>query len=192
MSIDMSGKAIIFSAPSGAGKTTLVQHLLGLDLNLEFSISACTREKREKEVDGSDYYFLAVEDFKSKVELSLFVEWEEVYTDHFYGTLRSEIERIWASGKHVIFDVDVQGGINLKKYFKDLALSVFVEPPSIDALEERLRSRKTETEKSIERRVGKAGEELIMAAHYDHIIVNDVLEEALQEAEKVVGHFIKS
>ena len=130
--------------------------------------------------------------FKSKVELTSFIEWEEVYADHFYGTLRSEIERIWANGKHVIFDVDVQGGINLKKYFKDIALSVFVEPPSIEALEQRLRSRKTETEKSIERRVGKAGEELIMSANYDHIIVNDVLGKALLEAERIVGDFVKS
>ncbi len=188
----MSGKAIIFSAPSGAGKTTIVKHLLDLNLGLEFSVSACTREKRKGEVDGKDYYFLSVKDFQDKIKSGDFVEWEEVYTDNFYGTLRSEIERIWASGKHVIFDVDVQGGINLKKYFKDLALSVFVQPPSIDALEQRLRSRETESESSIQRRVGKAGEELTMAPHYDHILINDVLQNALTEAEQVVGKFLNS
>ena len=139
------GKVIIFSAPSGAGKTTLVKYLLTCaELNLNFSVSACSRQKRSNEVDGKDYYFFTVEEFKKKISDNEFIEWQEVYKDNYYGTLKSEIERIWQSKRHAIFDVDVQGGINLKKTFGDKALSIFVMPPSIEVLEKRLRRRKTE------------------------------------------------
>ncbi len=134
----MKGKAIIFSAPSGAGKTTIVKHLLALDMGLEFSISACSRPPRGKEVDGRDYYFMSADRFREHIEHNDFLEWEEVYSDHYYGTLKSEIDRIWSRQKHVIFDVDVVGGLNLKKYFGPNALAVFVQPPSIEELEKRL------------------------------------------------------
>ena len=188
----MSGKLIIFSAPSGAGKTTIVHHLLSKKFGLEFSTSATTREKRDGEVDAKDYYYLSVEDFKNKINNKQFVEWEEVYTDNFYGTLKSEVERIWKKGNNVIFDVDVDGGINLKKHFKEAALAIFVQPPSLVVLEERLRSRQTETETSIRQRVEKANTELTMAKHYDHILTNHILEDTLEEAELVVGNFLNA
>ncbi|HLP14147.1 MAG TPA: guanylate kinase [Flavobacteriales bacterium] len=184
-------KCIIFSAPSGAGKTTIVRYLLGSNLNLEFSISACSRNKRGNEYHGRDYYFLSIHDFKKKVDNGEFIEWEEVYEDNFYGTLKSEIERIWASGKHVIFDVDVQGGINLKKYFGEKALSVFVMPPSVDALEKRLRDRNTEDEASLKRRVDKAASELTFATGFDVVLLNDDLETACSEAKKIVKAFLE-
>src|ERR1044072_3908135 len=152
----MQGKLVIFSAPSGAGKTTIVQHLLRVFPDLEFSISACSREIRRGETYGVDYYFLNVEEFKEKIANNEFAEWEEVYTDNFYGTLKSEIERIWRNEKHIIFDMDVIGGLNLKKQFGDRALAIFVMPPSIEHLESRLRTRETETPESIARRIGKA------------------------------------
>jgi len=142
---EFKGKLIIFSAPSGAGKTTIVHHLLKSGLDLQFSISAASREKRKNEIDGKDYYFIPADEFRKKIENNEFLEWEEVYKDHYYGTLKSEVERIWSEGLHVIFDVDVVGGMNIKKYYGDRALSVFVMPPSVKHLEERLRKRSTDS-----------------------------------------------
>ncbi|MEQ8910387.1 MAG: guanylate kinase [Vicingaceae bacterium] len=186
----VKGKCVIFSAPSGSGKTTLVRHLLEQDLGLEFSISACTRAPRGEEKDGKDYYFLSLDEFKNRIEKEDFVEWEEVYSDHFYGTLKAEIERIWKNGKTVIFDVDVVGGLNLKKYFGKQALAIFVMPPDIPTLEKRLRGRGTDEEERIQKRLSKAKQELIVADQFDHIILNDDLEVAKQEAEKLVKQFI--
>lgn len=184
------GKCIIFSAPSGAGKTTIVHHLLKQDLNLSFSVSACSREKRQGEVEGKDYHFLAVAEFKDKIANNDFVEWEEVYKDHFYGTLKTEVQRVWDEGKHVIFDVDVIGGLNLKRQFGDSALSIFVMPPSIDVLEKRLRSRKTESDARINQRLAKAAKELMTANEFDVIIQNNNLEDALRDSETVVRQFL--
>lgn len=187
-----SGKCIIFSAPSGAGKTTIVRHLLTKEPRLAFSVSACSREPRANETDGNDYYFLGVEGFKAKIAEEAFVEWEEVYTDNFYGTLKSEIERIWEAGKTVIFDVDVVGGLNLKKQLGDQALAVFVQPPSIEELENRLRSRSTETEEKILVRMGKARQELAHAVGFDVVLQNIHLDQACAEAEKLVSDFLDS
>ena len=186
----MQGKLIIFSAPSGAGKTTIVHHLLKQDLELEFSVSACSRPKRGGEEDGRDYYFLSIEEFKKRIENEEFVEWEEVYDGNFYGTLKSEIGRIWAKGKSVIFDVDVTGGLNLKKKFGEKALAVFVMPPSVGHLETRLKTRQTDTADSITQRVAKAENELKTALEFDVILVNDDLENALKEAEELVKDFL--
>lgn len=186
------GKCVIFSAPSGAGKTTIVKQLLKEKLDLEFSISAATREKRGEEIDGKDYYFLTLEDFKQKIEEEKFIEWEEVYKDQFYGTLKEEIDRIWENGKHVIFDVDVVGGMNLKRYFGQEALSIFVMPPSIQALEDRLNSRATESQEKINKRLAKAKSELITADQFDYVILNDELEKAVKAAQFVVKKFLKS
>ena len=185
------GKAIIVSAPSGAGKTTIVKHLLALPLNLEFSISACSRAIRENERNAIDYHFLDVATFKTKIDKGEFVEWEEVYPNHYYGTLRSEIDKIWESGKHVIFDVDVVGGQNLKKAFGARALAIFVQPPSIDVLEQRLRNRRSESEEMLQKRVGKAQKELEQAPEFDVVLVNDDLNRALQEAEETVKNFLE-
>lgn len=184
------GKCIIFSAPSGAGKTTIVHHLLTHIKELEFSISACSRQPRHNEVDGKDYYFIGVEGFKAKIEEKAFVEWEEVYTDNYYGTLISELQRIWKNGHVVIFDVDVIGGLNLKKQLGEHALAVFVQPPSVDALEKRLRHRSTETEERIQTRLAKAKHELSFADQFDVILLNDHLETACEEAKKMVKEFI--
>lgn len=187
------GKAIIFSAPSGSGKTTIVQHLLTQNQDLEFSISACTRDKRGRsEVHGKDYYFLSPEDFKNKIDQDEFVEWEEVYAGNFYGTLKSEVQRIWDSGRHVIFDVDVKGGINLKKYFKDSALAIFVKVPSVEILKQRLNDRGTESDDSLSRRLFKAEFEMSFETQFDVTIINDDLERAKKEAEELVKAFIKS
>ena len=190
MDFSEKGKCVIFSAPSGAGKTTIVHHLLGQNIGLEFSVSACSREPRPNEVNGKDYYFLGVEGFKQKIDEDAFVEWEEVYTDNFYGTLRSEVERIWKNGKAVIFDVDVIGGLNLKKIFGENALAVFVEPPSVDELEKRLRGRSTETEEKIAQRLAKAREEISYSEQFDVILINDDLEKACDQAEMLVKTFL--
>jgi guanylate kinase len=185
----IKGKAIIFSAPSGAGKTTLVKHLLTTLPILSFSVSACSREKRVNEIEGTDYYFLSKEAFREKIQKDEFLEWEEVYDGNYYGTLKSEIDRIWKEGKHVIFDVDVVGGINLKKYFGENALAIYVEAPSLETLENRLRSRKTENEDTISKRIAKAKDEITFKSKFDLVIVNDDLEKAKAEAlEKVKAY----
>lgn len=187
------GKLIVFSAPSGSGKTTIVRHLLTQEvLNLEFSISATSREKRGTEEHAKDYYFLSASDFKTHIKNDDFLEWEEVYRDNFYGTLKTEVERIWALGKNVIFDIDVSGGLRIKRKFPDQTLAIFVKPPSIDALKIRLKKRKTESEDKINMRVAKASAELATAPLFDTIIVNDTLEHALTEAEQKVSTFINS
>lgn len=190
MASPIQGKCVIFSAPSGAGKTTIVRNLLGRDLGLEFSVSACSRDPRPNEVDGKDYYFLGVEEFKKRIEQGAFVEWEEVYTNNFYGTLKSEMERIWSQGKTVIFDVDVIGGLNLKKQFMECALAIFVKPPSYEELEKRLRGRSTETEEKINQRMEKATKELAFAKEFDLILVNDDLDEACDSAASFVREFL--
>ena len=192
MNSEVSGKCVIFSAPSGAGKTTIVHALLDANIGLEFSVSACSRDPRPNEVNGTDYHFLGIEGFRQKIEENAFVEWEEVYTNNFYGTLRSEIERIWKNGHTVIFDVDVIGGLNLKKIFGDQALAIFVQPPSYEELEQRLRFRSTETEEKIAQRMSKAREELGYASKFDHILVNDHLENAIDSAKELVQEFIHS
>ncbi|WP_343749007.1 guanylate kinase [Fluviicola sp.] len=185
-----AGKCIIFSAPSGAGKTTIVQHLLGKMPELAFSISACSRDPRGEEEHGKHYYFLGIEGFKQKIADEAFIEWEEVYTNNFYGTLKSELERIWADGKTVVFDVDVVGGLNLKRIIGKNALAIFVQPPSFEALEQRLRSRSTETEEKIAMRLAKAQIELDRAPDFDYILLNDELLRACKEAETLVRNFI--
>lgn len=184
------GKLIIFSAPSGSGKTTLVRHLLNQDLNLDFSVSATSRSPRGTEKEGKDYYFMSDEAFKAKVANGEFLEWEEVYDGTLYGTLRAEVERIWKEGKHVIFDMDVIGGLNLKKIYGDKALAVFVKPPSVEELEERLRSRKTESEEKIRQRLDKAEREIGRAPEFDHILLNNDLNVAKREAESLVRLFL--
>ncbi len=189
----MSGKAIIFSAPSGSGKTTIVKHLVSKMPNLGFSISACTRDKRGRsEENGKDYYFLTAEAFKKKIDEDAFIEWEEVYEGNFYGTLKEEIQRIWDSGKHVIFDVDVKGGLNLKKYFGDKALAIFVKVPSLEVLKQRLNDRGTESEESLSRRLYKAKFEMGFEDQFDVTIVNDDKNKSLIEAERLVLEFLAS
>lgn len=186
------GKLFIFSAPSGAGKTTIVKHLLDSGLGLEFSISAASRDKRPNEEHGIDYYFLSAKEFREKIEKDDFLEWEEVYKDHYYGTLKSEVERIRNNGNHVIFDVDVVGGLNIKKYFGDEAFAVFVMPPHIDELENRLRGRLTENEETIKKRLDKAEHELSFSVNFDYQLINDNLDIAKKEAVQIVKGFIDS
>ncbi len=185
------GKLLVFSAPSGSGKTTIVRHLLAQpDLNLEFSISCTTREPRGEEVDGKDYYFISWDEFKKHIKAEDFVEWEEVYTDNFYGTLKTEVERIWALGKHVIFDIDVAGGLRIKHKFPNETLAVFVKPPSVDELKRRLKERSTESEDKINMRIAKASVELATAPQFDTIIKNYDLEVAKEDAYQLVKDFI--
>ena len=191
MSLNGKGKCVIFSAPSGAGKTTIVHYLLRRKLGLAFSVSACSRAPRENEVDGKDYHFLGVQGFRQKIAEGAFIEWEEVYTNNFYGTLKSEMERIWAEGKTVIFDVDVIGGLNLKRMFQDDAFAIFVQPPSYKELELRLRKRSTESEDKIQQRMEKAAKELAFAPEFDYTLVNDDLEKACEAAEVVVREFLQ-
>ena len=189
----MQGKIIIFSAPSGAGKTTIVKHLLQVNPSLAFSISACTRDKRGRtEENGKDYYFITAEEFKQKIAEDEFVEWEEVYEGAFYGTLKSEIERIWKSGKHVILDVDVKGGLSIKHFYKERALAVFVKPPSIEELAKRLQARNTDSASSISSRVFKAEFEMKFEDQFDKVIVNDNLGDACVKAEKLVNEFLNA
>lgn len=187
----MKGKLIIFSAPSGAGKTTIVKHLLKQDFDLEFSISATSREPRHTETHGKDYYFLSGEEFMTKVENDEFLEWEEVYKGTSYGTLKNEVERIREQGKNVIFDVDVVGGLNIKKYYGAEALAVFVQPPSVEELRNRLVRRSTDSRKKIAMRVAKAEHELSFARQFDVVIINDKLEDAFVEAERIIAEFLE-
>ena len=187
----MKGKLIVFSAPSGSGKTTIVRHLLKQeDLNLEFSISAATREARGEEVNGKDYYFMSLDQFKQHIKNEDFVEWEEVYRDNFYGTLKSEVERIWAKGKNVIFDIDVAGGLRIKSKFPEETLAVFVKPPSVDELKRRLKERSTESDEKINMRIAKAHVELATAPQFDVVIKNYDLDVALEEANELVREFV--
>ena len=189
----MKGKLLVFSAPSGSGKTTIVRHLLSQpDLNLEFSVSCTTRASRGEEVNGKDYYFISWDTFKKHIKAEDFVEWEEVYTDNFYGTLKTEVERIWALGKHVIFDIDVAGGLRIKHKFPNETLAVFVKPPSVDELKRRLKQRSTESEDKINMRIAKASVELATAPQFDTIIKNYDLEVAKEDAYQLVKGFVNS
>ncbi|MCU0423336.1 MAG: guanylate kinase [Bacteroidia bacterium] len=185
-------KVVIFCAPSGSGKTTIVKHLLSVFPQLAFSVSACTRAKRNGEVDGKDYYFISHELFKEKISNDEFLEYEEVYGNNFYGTLKSEINRIWHDGKAVIFDVDVVGGLNIKNYFGERALAIFVKPPSVEVLEQRLRFRSTETEETIQMRIKKAVRELEYESKFEHVLLNENLEIALVTATQMVKNFLES
>ena len=185
-----SNKVLIFSAPSGSGKSTVVHHILGLHPEIEFSVSATSRPPRGEEKDGVDYWYLSAEEFRRRIAADEFVEYEQVYEGRFYGTLKSEVERIWAKGHVIIFDVDVKGGVNLKKYFGDKALSVFIQAPSVEVLRQRLIDRRTDSAKAIEERVAKAAEEMTYAPKFDYVLVNDDLATALAEAVKVVDEFL--
>ncbi|MBQ8169734.1 MAG: guanylate kinase [Bacteroidales bacterium] len=188
----MSNKVIIFSAPSGAGKSTIVNHLLKIHPELEFSISATSRAPRGQEQHGVEYYFFTADEFRQMISEDKFVEYEEVYAGSFYGTLRSEVERIWAKGNVIIFDIDVQGGVNLKRIFGEQAFSIFIQAPSVEILRERLINRQTDTPEAIEKRVAKAASEMEFAAgKFDHVLVNDDLETAFAEAERIVGDFLQ-
>lgn len=186
----MEGKLIIFSAPSGAGKSTIVKHLMKQKLGLEFSISATSRVPREGETDGKEYHFISAEEFRRKIRENAFIEWEEVYPEQFYGTLYSEVEGIWDRGGHAIFDIDVAGGVNLKKVYQERACAIFIKPPSMEVLEQRLRSRGSDDEGSLRKRIGKAILELEYAPRFDHIVINDSLERALKESETIVKEFL--
>jgi guanylate kinase len=185
------GKLIVFSAPSGSGKTTLVNHLISQEeLNLGFSISATSRKKRGNEINGKDYHFISTDDFKKHIIEDDFVEWEEVYENNFYGTLKSELNRIWSENKHVIFDIDVSGGLRIKEKYPKDTLAVFVQPPSIKEMETRLRNRKTDSEEKIVERVHKATREFRFSNDFDIILINDNLENAKKEAFQLVKNFI--
>ena len=188
----MNSKVIIFSAPSGAGKSTIVNYLLGQYPELEFSISATSRAPRGQEQHGVEYYFFSADEFRKLIAEDRFVEYEEVYAGSFYGTLKSEVDRIWAKGHTIIFDIDVQGGVNLKKFFGEKALSVFIQAPSVEILRERLIGRGTDTDEAIERRVAKAASEMEFAeGKFDYVLINDDLQTAKAEADKVIGDFLR-
>jgi len=186
------GKLIVISAPSGSGKTSIVSYLLKNMETLSFSISACSREKRENEIEGKDYHFLGIEGFKRSVKEDSFLEWEEVYKNQFYGTLKSEVERIWSEGKTVIFDVDVVGGLNIKKQYPKECLSIFIMPPSVEVLAERLIGRGSESDESLQKRLNKAEEEISQNQEFDTVILNDDLSIACEETQEVITNFIKS
>jgi guanylate kinase len=189
----MLGKLIILSGPSGAGKSTLACYILDKpEYNLAFSVSACSRKKREGEVEGKDYYFMSIDSFKSKIEENEFLEWEEVYPLNYYGSLKSEVEKLRSLGKNVMFDVDVMGALNIKRKYKEQALCIFIKPPSLEVLEERLKSRQTDTPESISKRVKKARMELLYANKFDHIITNENLDLAYREADELVKAFLNS
>lgn len=184
------GKLIIFSAPSGSGKTTIIKQVLQKNENLEFSISACSRLPRKNEINGKDYYYLSVDEFKNNIKDNRFIEWEEVYENQFYGTLISELDRIWEKGNSVVFDVDVVGGINIKKKYPENSLAIFIKPPSIKELENRLISRSTDSKEQIKKRINKAKEELQYAKKFDKIILNDNLKIAIEETIKTIREFL--
>ncbi len=185
-------KLIILSAPSGAGKSTIINALMESDLKLEFSISACNRKPRKGEKHATDYYFLTTEEFKRNIKNDAFIEWEEVYENHFYGTLKSELKRIEKRGNHMIFDIDIAGGLNLKKQFGDNALALFIMPPSVDELERRLRNRATDSDENILKRVAKAEQEIAMAKQFDKIVVNENIDKAITDTEELIREFINS
>lgn len=186
----MNGKLLIFCAPSGSGKSTIVQHLVKENPGLAFSISATSRSPRKGEIDGREYHFIAPELFREKIKNNEFIEWEEVYPDQYYGTLKSEVDRIWNNGRHALFDIDVVGGLNLKKAYGEKALAIFVKAPSMAILEQRLRSRGTDNEESLQKRLGKAEYELSFAPEFDRVLVNDSLDLALGDARKIVDEFL--
>jgi guanylate kinase len=188
----MNGKFIIVSAPSGAGKTSVVRKLMSAGLGLEFSCSATSREPRPGETNGKEYFFLSAEDFRKKIRNNELFEWQEVYEGQFYGTLKSEVHRIWENGHHVLFDVDVQGGMNLKKGHPNISLAIFIMPPSIKELEKRLRLRSTDEESSIRKRLDKAEHEISFASSFDKVIINDKLDKAVKEAVDAVSQFLSS
>ena len=185
-------KLFIFTAPSGAGKTTIVKHLLQKYEGLAFSVSATTRQPRAHETHGKDYYFLSVEEWHQRIENGEFLEWEEVYENQYYGTLKSEVERLWALGKAVVFDIEVKGATNIKKYYGEQACAIFVKPPSPEILFERLRNRKTESEDSLRKRIARAAEELTYENTFDIVLLNDILEETLEQAEKIIEKYLFS
>ena len=187
----MNGKLIVVSAPSGSGKTTIVKEVLASGINLEFSVSACSRKPRGSEIDGKDYYFLSEADFKKKINNNEFIEWEQVYEGCFYGTLKSEVQRIWQKGNHVIFDVDVIGGLNIKKQFQEKCLAIFIKAPSISDLENRLRGRSTDSNETIKKRLEKAEYELSFSPQFDLVITNNILKNAVTQAFEVITDFIK-
>ncbi len=186
----MQNKLIVVSAPSGAGKTSIVRYLLEKNPNLSFSISATTRAKRDMETDGKDYYFITVPEFQKRIADGDFLEWQEVYHNQYYGSLKSEVDRLGAEGKVVIFDVDVLGGINIKKYYGERALSIFIQPPTVEDLKKRLVGRGTETPESLQKRLDKAAYELTFADQFDVVLINDVLEEARQKANDLIHNFL--
>lgn len=186
----MEGKLLILSAPSGAGKSTIVQHLMQQNLGLEFSISATSRKPREGEADGREYHFISSDEFRRRIKEKKFIEWEEVYPEQYYGTLFSEVERIWNRGDHAIFDIDVEGGMSLKKIYGEKACAIFIQPPSMELLEQRLHARGTDDEESLRKRLEKARHELEYASRFDHIVVNDTLDKALTETEKIAREFL--